>query len=179
MAGRKSKLNSEECKQVITSYFQKQKKFNQIQSQFNEFKTKFYNDMEEYFESNDIGGKLTIDCDSVDEVSSFTVTRVQNTKIEFNPEKLEKVLGKELSHLVIQKKYEVIDMHGLVSFLKGCGVNPKIFKSFIAVHKTVNMKELEKLEELGKITAEQIKGCYTVKNQNPYFKVSIGRGQNE
>lgn len=175
MAGRKSKLNLEECKQVIASYFQKQKKFNQIQNQFNQFKTKFYDDMEDYFESNNVNGKLTIDCDSVDEVSTFTVTRVQNAKIEFNPEKLEKVLGKELSHLVIQKSYEVIDMHGLISFLKGCKVNPKIFKSFIAVHKTVNVKELEKLEELGKITAKQIEGCYTVKKQNPYFKVSIGR----
>ena len=33
------------------------------------------------------------------------------------------------------------------------------------------------LEELGKITTEQIKGCYTVKSQSPYFTVSAGKGQ--
>ena len=68
-------------------------------------------------------------------------------------------------------------MNGLVTYLKECGISPKVFKSFISVRKTVNTKELDKLEELGKITAEQIKGCYTVKSQNPYFTVNIGKGQ--
>ena len=179
MARRKSKLNSEECKNVIATFFQKQKKFTQIQTQFNELKNSFYNDMEEYFSSNGIDGKLTVDCDGVDEVNTFTVTRIQNSKVDFNPEKLEKVLGKELSRSVIQKRYEIVDMNGMVKYLKGCGVSSKIFKSFISVHKTVNVKELEKLEELGKISAKQIKDCYTVKSQNPYFKVRIGRGHNE
>ena len=100
MARRKSKLNSEECKNVIATFFQKQKKFTQIQTQFNELKNSFYNDMEEYFSSNGIDGKLTVDCDGVDEAKTFVVTRIQNSKVEFNPEKLEKSLGKELSRSV-------------------------------------------------------------------------------
>lgn len=177
MARRKSKLNSDECKQSITNFFQKKKKFEQIQKRFNEIKANFYNDMEDYFRCNDIDGKLTVQGDNFDDAENFVVTRVQSSKVEFNPDKLEKALGKELSRDVIQKHYEIVDMIGLISYLKECGTDPKVFKSFISVRKTVNTKELDRLEELGKVTIEQIKGCYTVKNQSPYFTIGIGKGQ--
>lgn len=177
MARRKSKLSSDECKQSIENFFQKQKRFKQIQNRFCEIKADFYNDMEDYFKCNNVDGKLTIQCDSLDGVENFVVTRIQSSRVEFNPDKLEKVLGKELSHDVIQKHYEIVDMNGLVTYLKECGISPKVFKSFISVRKTVNTKELDRLEELGKITAEQIKGCYTVKSQSPYFTVNVGKGQ--
>lgn len=178
MARRKSKLNSEECKQAILSYFQTQKKFKRMQTRFSEIKAGFYDVMEDYFSCNNIIGKLTIECDDkFEKAEKFVVTRVQSSKIEFNPDKLEKVLGKELSLNVIQKQYEIIDMNGLVSHLRDCGISSKVFKSFISVSKSVNVKELEKLEELGQITTEQIKGCYTVKSQSPYFTVNVGRGQ--
>ena len=178
MARRKSKLNSDECKQSIMNFFQKQKKFKQIQTRFCEIKADFYNDMEDYFKYNNIDGKLTIECNELADVQSFVVTRIQSSRVEFNPDKLEKALGKELSRDVIQKHYEIVDMNGLVTYLKECGIDPKVFKSFVSVRKTANTKELDKLEELGKITAEQIKGCYTVKSQSPYFTVNIGKGQN-
>lgn len=177
MARRKSKLNSDECKQSIINFFQKQKRFKQIQTRFCEIKADFYNDMEDYFECNNIDGKLTIESNTFDGAENFVVTRIQSSKVEFNPDKLEKVLGKELSFNVIQKHYEIIDMNGLVTYLKECGIDSKVFKSFISVRKTVNTKELDRLEELGKITAEQIKGCYTVKSQSPYFTVNVGKGQ--
>lgn len=177
MARRKSKLNSDECKQSIVNFFQKQKRFKQIQTRFCEIKADFYNDMEDYFKHNSVDGKLTIECDEFDDTKSFVVTRIQSSRVEFNPDKLEKVLGKELSRDVIQKHYEIVDMNGLVTYLKECGIDPKVFKSFISVRKTVNTKELDRLEELGKITAEQIKGCYTVKSQSPYFTVNVGKGQ--
>ena len=178
MARRKSKLNSDECKQSIMNFFQKQKRFKQIQTRFCEIKADFYNDMEDYFKYNNIDGKLTIECNELADVQSFVVTRIQSSRVEFNPDKLEKALGKELSRDVIQKHYEIVDMNGLVTYLKECGIDPKVFKSFVSVRKTVNTKELDRLEELGKITAEQIKGCYTVKSQSPYFTVNIGKGHN-
>lgn len=177
MARRQSKLNSEECKQSILNFVQKQKKFKQIQNRFCEIKADFYNDMEDYFKCNSIDGKLTIECDEFGEAKSIVVTRIQSSRVEFNPDKLEKVLGKELSRDVIQRHYEIIDMNGLITYLQGYGISPKVFKSFISVRKTVNTKELDRLEELGKITAEQIKGCYTVKSQSPYFTVNVGKGQ--
>ena len=178
MVRRKSKLNSEECSQAITTFFQKQKRFKQIQTKFGEIKANFYDDMEDYFKCNNIDGKLTIKCDGYDiEGENLVVTRIQSSKVEFNADKLEKTLGKELAQNVIQRHYEITDMSGLITYLRECGINSKVFKSFISVRKTVNTKELDRLEELGMITAEQIKGCYTVKSQNPYFTVNIGKGQ--
>lgn len=180
MAKKKSRLNSEECKQAIFTFSRTQDKYNAMQTKFSRIKSNFYDDMEDYFKNNDVCGKLTLECDNaVDGVKRITVTRVQNTKIEFDADKLEKVLGKELSRGVITKHYEVIDMDGLIMYLKDYGINPKTFKKFIAIRKTVNPKELDKLEELGKITANQIKGCYTAKTQDPYFKVKIGRGKGD
>lgn len=179
MARRRAKLNSDECKQSVINFFQKQKKFKQIQNRFGEIKTDFYNDMEDYFQSNEIDGKLTIECGEFADAQSFVVTRIQSSRVEFNPDKLEKALGKELSRDVIQKHYEIIDVDGLLTYLKECGVDPKVFKSFVSVRKTVNTKELDRLEELGKITAKQIQGCYTVKSQSPYFTVNVGKGQGD
>ena len=177
MARRKSKLNSDECKKSIMNFFEKQKKFKQIQAQFSEIKNKFYADMEDYFECNNIAGKLIIKCNELADAEDFVVTRIQGSKVEFSPDKLEKVLGREFSQDVIQKSYEVIDMAGLITYLKEFGIDPKVFKSFISIKKTVNTKELDRLEELGKVTAEQIKGCYTVKSLSPYFTVNVGKGQ--
>ena len=179
MARRQSKLNSEECKQSILNFFLKQKRFKQVQNQFGEIKADFYNDMEDYFKHNGVDGRLTIDCDEINGTKSFVVTRIQSSRVEFDPDKLEKALGKELSRDVIQKHYEIVDMSGLITYLKDCGISPKVFKSFISVRKTVDTKELDRLEELGKITAEQIKGCYTVKSQSPYFTVNVGKGQDD
>ena len=176
MARRQSKLNSDEYKQSILNFFEKQKKFKQIQNRFCEIKADFYNDMVDYFKQNNIDGKLTIEYDEPFGIKKFVVTRIQSSRVEFNPDRLEKVLGKELSRDVIQKHYEIIDINGLITYLKECGINPKVFKSFISIKKTVNTKELDRLEELGKITAEQIKGCYTVKSQNPYFTVNVEKG---
>ena len=66
-------------------------------------------------------------------------------------------------------------MLGLITYLQECGVDPKIFKSFISVEESVDVKELERLEELGKISKEQLKGCYSVKCQKPYYQVRKGR----
>ena len=86
MAKRESKLNLEECAQAVAMFFQKQRKFKQVQTQFGEIKANFYNDMENYFECNDIEGKLSVDCGL--NLGVVNVTRIQNTNIEFNPVKL-------------------------------------------------------------------------------------------
>lgn len=157
-------------------YFQAQREYKKAQEKFGEIKKDFYGIMSEYFEYNSIeGGKVSFD-EGADS-PPLVVTRVQNTRIKFDPEKLEKALGKTLSEDVIVKRYTINDMFGLVSYLKQCGVDPKVFKSFITVSKTVDDKALDQLESIGKITAEQIKGCYTVNKDRPYFTVSVGKGQ--
>ena len=174
---RKSKLSKSECRQSVQDYFQKAKRYKSITESFNQLKANFYSNMEDYFQANEIGEE-GIEVESGGLVDEYLlVKRVQSSSVKFDAEKLEKKLPKEICGDVIIKKHEVTDMQGLISYLKECGVDPKVFKSFIATTKSVNVKELERLEEIGKVTSEQIKGCYTVKTNEPYFKVMEGKGQ--
>ncbi|MDD4533367.1 MAG: hypothetical protein PHC48_02700 [Prevotella sp.] len=179
---RKSKLNFEELTQSALGYAQKNTKFKKIQAQFTELKEKFYADMEDYFDCNDIDPNegVTIECDNELVYSgTLTVKKVQKSSVEFDANKLEKALGKEFSQDVITKKHEITDMIGLVAYLKECGCDPKIFKSFIQTSKVIDTKELDRLEEIGKITIDQVAGCYEIKHQKPYFTVNVKKGKGD
>lgn len=178
---RKSKLSFDELRQTVLGYAQKNTRFKKIQTQFAELKEKFYADMEDYFSCNDIGSEgIEIDyADGLVFAGTLTVKKVQKSSVEFDADKLEKALGKELSQDVITKKHEITDMTGLVAYLKECGCDPKIFKSFIQTSKVIDTKELDRLEEIGKITTAQVKGCYEVKTQKPYFTVTVKEGQGD
>ena len=168
----------EKVKEAAVNFFQEQKEFKKTQANFGEIKKNFYGIMSEYYEYNNIeDGKIYIDGGA--DSPPLVVTRIQNTRIKFDPDLLEKALGKTLSEEVIIKHYTVNDMFGLIAYLKQCndGVDPKIFKSFISVSKTVDTRALDQLEALGKITAKQIEGCYTINKDSPYFTVSAGKGQ--
>lgn len=175
---KKPKLSARGCVQQALKFFRKQQKFKQIQQEFNDAKSQFYDEMEDYFSCKGIT-TFCQDIDSADaDISCLVIKRVQKSDVMFYPDKLERALG-DFGKEVIAKKYEIADMKGLVSYLKEHNVNPKIFKSFLTISKSVDKHKLERLEELGEITAEQIKGCYTVKHQNPYFTVNIKKGRDD
>lgn len=175
---RKAKLSYDECVQSVLNFHQKKERFEQVQSQFSEIKAQFYSDMEDYFECEGIESKL--DLTPVEFAGGgLAVTRKQNSSVKFDADKLEKALGKKLSQDVIIKQYQITDMAGLIAYLKECGVDPRIFKSFLHVSKSVDTKALDQLEELGKITADQVKGCYTITRQKPYFTVNVRKGQDD
>lgn len=175
-----SKPSMNECRQSVLDFFEKQTKFKAAQLQFNDEKAKFNSLMEEFFKNEALDKSVVFTEHGVDgERESYTVTRIQKSSIEFDPDKLEKQFSREISRCVVLKRYEIIDIDGLIAYLKECGVDPKIFKSFLHVSKSVDYTELDRLEELGKISHGQVKGCYTVKRQKPYFTVSVKRGNDD
>lgn len=105
----------------------------------------------------------------------LTVSKVQKAKITWNISKLRSVLGKEVSKRVIDKRYTIVNMQGLIEYLKSCGVDSQKFKSFISTEETVNVKELDQMEQLGKVKREDLKSCYSVKLQDPYYSVRSGK----
>ena len=137
---------------------------------FEQAKNKFASAADIYFK---LKGENTETINDLD--CSISISKVQKVNIAWNTDKLIKVIGKQISKAVILKKYEIMDMFGLITYLKECGVDPKIFKSFLSIEETVDVKELERLEELGKVSKEQLKGCYSVKCQKPYYQVRKGR----
>lgn len=170
------------CRKSVLSFFEEQKEFKQAQTKHEELKTKFYSDMEELFDSEKIDKSCSFSYSYyADSELNLEVNKVQKSSVIFDADKLEKTLSKEICKDVIIKRYEVNDMFGLIAYLKEHNVDPKVFKSFLTITKSVDVKELERLEELGKITVEQLKGCYLVKKQKPYFTVGIKkwRGEND
>lgn len=171
----------DECRQSVIDFHKKQTEFKDVQSQLNVEKANFNLLMERFFQGEAIDKSVVFtNCGGITgECEKYTVTRVQRTSIDFDPERLEKSLGKELSRDVISKSYEIADIDGLIKYLKECGVDPKVFKSFLNVYKSVDYDALDRLEELGRISKEQVEGCYTVKRQKPYFTVSVKRGNDD
>lgn len=177
---RSPKLSVDECRQSVLEFHKKQTEFKEFQSQLNADKAKFNSLMERFFKKEGLEKSAVFtNCGFDGTCEKYTVTRIQRMSVDFDPEKLEKTLGKDISKEVIHKSYEIADIDGLIGYLKECGADPKIFKSFLNIYKSVDLDELDKLEELGKISRDQVEGCYTVKRQKPYFTVSVKRGQDD
>lgn len=103
---------------------------------------------------------------------TVTVTKVRRKKITWDLEALRKKLSKEKFITVVNKEYTVIDMPGLVKYLKTCGVDAKKFKKFINVSETLDETKLDTIYETGKLKQEEIRGCYTVGMSEPYFRIT-------
>lgn len=103
---------------------------------------------------------------------TVTVTKVRKTKITWDLEALKKKLSKEKFITVVNKEYTVIDMPGLVKYLKTCGVDAKKFKKFINVSETLDETKLDTMYETGKLKQEEIRGCCTVGMSEPYFRIT-------
>lgn len=177
---RTSKPTIDECRQSVIDFYRKQTEFKNVQSQLNEEKAKFNSLMERFFEGENIDKSIVLsNCSINGECERYTVTRIQRVSVDFDPVRLKRSLDKDVHKSVIQKSYEIVDIDGLIGYLKECGADPKIFKSFLNVYESVDLDELNRLEEIGKVTREQVEGCYTVKRQKPYFTVSVKRGHDD
>lgn len=168
------KTTQSEFESLALEFYEKQRKFKNIEKKFKELKDEFSKEAEKFFRKK---GVSKINIDKLRE-QSISINMVQKASVDFDVDKLEKSLG-ELSKDVIDKRYEIIDMPGLAKYLKSCGVNPKVFKSFLLVSKTVNTKKLDDLEERGEVSLEQIKNCYTLTQHNPYFTFKVNKKENE
>lgn len=103
----------------------------------------------------------------------MAVRKSSKKQIVWNIEKLEKRLGKDICNEFIDKEYKVTDMDGLVKYLKSCGVNPKKFKQYIEIQKSVNQEALNQLSEIGDITSEDVKGCFEIKESDSYLRLGL------
>lgn len=174
---KKPNYTKEQFIPFVKEFYNEQKVFKERQEIFNTIKQLFYNDAEELFNCEGIS-KLVIDNDDL-EGNELVVNKVQKTSVIFDIDALENNLSKEMCKDVIDKSYTITDINRLIVYLKSCGVDPKVFKSYINVTKTVDEKKLDKLADLGLISKEQLKGCYTLKRQKPYFTVKMKRGKHD
>lgn len=92
--------------------------------------------------------------------------------VEFIPEKLEEKLGKEAAEEFVSKEVVIENWNEFMEYMKELGANPKRVKKLISVRKIVNKKAIENAGTLGKISVEELKGCYKTTKKSSYLKIS-------
>lgn len=155
------------------NFFTIKEEFDKRQKEFEEQKKSFYETMSEYFSNN---GSSSIKFRNESGFGQLSIKKIDKSLIEWDVEKLEKRIGKSIAKQIIKKKYYISDMYGLTTYLKSCGVDPKIFKRFIVVEKTVDENAVDRLGDTGMLSVDQITGCYSVKSQKPYYTASFTDG---
>lgn len=103
---------------------------------------------------------------------TLRVTRIRRKKLIFDLPKLKTVIGKKRYNKIVAKQYSIVNMEGLIEYLKTCGVDPKKFKQFIECRAEANESVLDVCLERGEITEAEIKNCYTVEIGEPYFRLT-------
>lgn len=171
----KDQLSRSALNRAIDSYNEEAQLFKTAEARFKQYKERYTKIIGMYFD------KFSLDRYSLKkgEDEAIVVNRIQKSSIKFDADKLEQVLGKDIASQVIQKTYYVEDMEGLIEYLKACGVNGKVFKSFIRVEKSVDQDALDHLESCGAVSMDDIEDCYELVQSKPYFTVKVGKGHAE
>ena len=170
--------NDHSAGMIAFEYYQKILQFQQSKANFEKLKNRINSLFEEYFQAR--GTKKMVfesDDESLDG-GIVTVTRVQKTSINWDVHKLKKSLGRKIFNQIVHKEYKIIDMQGLVRYLKSCGVDPVVFKKYISVSVKVDESEIDRLSEIGMIDYRDVADCYTVEKAKPYFKYTY-KSKNE
>ena len=107
---------------------------------------------------------------------TLNITRVRRKKIVWDFDKIRSRVSKSVAKKIINKRYAVNDMEGLICYLKKCGVNPKKFKSFIDVEEEMNKEQLEQCYEMGELKHSDIKGCYKLELGEPFIQLREVKG---
>lgn len=167
--------------EVVASFYELQQQKKLDDKAFNDEKQEFYEAMDRHFGSKEAHGasKLTFTVGYDDEDNTravggeYTVTRCQKRRIVFDIAKLKRKLGKKKFKAVSTATWSCFDIDGLAKYVKSLGGEFDVFKSFFNVTTEVDESEVNRLSEIGEITAEDIEGCYSVNEGKPWYKVSF------
>lgn len=81
-------------------------------------------------------------------------------KIEYDLEKLEKRLSKEVLEQIIDKKIIIADLTGLITTMKMAGLAPGELKTRIKIEKEVNKESIKALFDMEQLDIKELEGCY-------------------
>lgn len=165
----KQKLSEQEARGRIERFYELKSRKARADAEFDKEKKAFYAAMGGVIDDFGEGSSYRFSNAS----RNYRLTRSVPTKVIFDVDKLEEKLGKRLSSQVVETKAQIEDLKGLTKYLKGCSVDPKVFKSFISVQKTVDKAALEQLEALGEVDKEDLIGTFEVTVGNPSFRIFV------
>ncbi len=171
---KKKKLTAKEFEQTVIELYDYQLKFRDIENTYKSVTEELQNKIKNYLRSK---GETKINFQTnygrfKGTNKPFRVNNVIRKKIDWDLELLKKNIGKDLYNKVVDKEYKIDDIEGLISYLKSCGVNPKVFKSFLNITEKVNQEVMDELGRTGEITIEDLAECYTVTENEGYIRIT-------
>lgn len=165
----KNKMSPEEA---AYNLLEETNKFNVIKKAFENRREELQNVIRNYlgdatsFNFKSTKGRFAIN------PTKLLVTNVVQKKIIWDIDKLKKKLDKNVISKIIDKKYTINDMDGLIKYLKSCGVDPKIFKKFLDIEENVIEKQMDLLKDIGELDEEDIAGCYSITTNAGYIRIT-------
>lgn len=165
---KKSSIDDKVTFGQVLELYKEEQRFKAIKQAYEEKKKKLSTEIRNYMYSK---GYSSFDFRSR-EFGNVKVNKVVRKTIKWDVDKLKKKLPIELLAEIIEREYHIVDMPGLVKYLKSCGVNPKKFKQYISVEEKVNQQAINELSEIGDITAQDIEGCYELKQAEGYLTIN-------
>lgn len=175
MKPKTSKKQNEDIKLIVAELNKLQDEFKQYEKEYKKTKDSLQTKIRNYMYINGFTNFRFNNSDG----SIVKVANVKRKKIDFDIPKLKQKLDKDVLKQILVKKYVIRDFDGLKKYLKSCGVDPKKFVKFLDVSEEVNQKMIDQLSEVGEITMEDLKGCYTVTEETGYIRVTTSENKEE
>lgn len=171
-----NKQENEEVKHQAIELFELEAKYKAITKQYEKKKSRLVLAIRNFmFRTKDANDEIRFLAQSGETFSKenrmLRVRRIVPKTVIWDVDKLEAKLDKELSSQVVSKRYTITDMKGLTTYLRSCGVDAKVFKSFIEVEKIVDAGALEQLNATGSLSMQDVKGCFTVQEKSSYLRL--------
>lgn len=172
----KKSRNEEEQRNIliraVRSFYKITQTKKNVENAFTAEKNDFENIMDVLYERfKDEDGNVYVDGGENMDGTKIKVHKTQTSKIEWNFDKLRKLLGKD-SEGVITKKLTVVNYPLLIKLAKEYKIPWKEFKKCIEYEETVNDNALDKLVDLGIVGEEDVKKCATIKLNKPYYRLT-------
>lgn len=142
------------------SYKRKEAEYKQEASEVNHLVETFLK------KRGDVQGLIQTDKEKI------ALTVVEPTTVIWDADKLSEKLDSDLAEDIIHKQAYITDYKAVVELLKRYQVPAKEFKQFIDVRKEVNEEAIEKLSELGWLNKKDVEGCYTMKKNKSYVRLT-------
>lgn len=149
-----------------------------VNKNFEQVKKSYYAFMDKAFDSGMYGDATSIefndqlDSDTGVKDMLFKATRVVPTQISWDPKALKKKLPDEFVSDVIKRQRDLVDLQGLVNYMRSLGGNAKKFWSFFNTTEYVDTDLLDQLFDLGEIELEDVSGCYSVSTKPSQYRVT-------
>lgn len=171
-----NKQENEEVKRQTIELFELEAKYKAIKKQYEDKKSKLTLAIRNFMYCNKgANDEIQFLAQSGDIFSKdnkmLRVRRIVPKTVIWDADKLEKQLDKEIASRIIQKRYTITDMEGLIAYLRSCGVSAKKFKSFIEVEKIVDTNVIDQLDAVGDLCMEDVRGCFTVQEKSSYLRI--------